>query len=107
METEFPSIKTATSDLARERLAEDVKTLIRDAEKLLEATADDLGDKTGDLRQRLKAAVERAKASYAGLEEQAKVSARRVDEIVRNHPYESMGVAFGVGVLLGVLINRR
>lgn len=107
METEFSNIRDAASDLARARLAEDVRTLIHDAERLLEATAGDVSEKAKDLRARLRDAVDRAKLSAADLQAQARAGARKVDEVVRQHPYESMGVAFGVGVLLGVLLNRR
>ena len=34
-------------------------------------------------------------------------SARATDRAIREHPYESIGIAFGVGVLIGVLINRK
>ena len=39
--------------------------------------------------------------------ESVKDAAHKTDEAVRSHPYESMGVAFGLGVLIGVLIGRR
>lgn len=39
--------------------------------------------------------------------ESVKDAAHKTDEAVRTHPYESMGIAFGVGVLIGVLIGRR
>ncbi|MFN0069002.1 MAG: YqjD family protein [Limisphaerales bacterium] len=107
METEFSNIRDAASDLARTRLADDVRILIHDAERLLEATAGDVSEKAKDLRARLRDAVDRAKLSAADLQAQARAGARKVDEVVRAHPYESMGVAFGVGVLLGVLLNRR
>ena len=32
--------------------------------------------------------------------------AEAMDETVREHPYQTMGLAFGVGVLLGVLASR-
>lgn len=107
METEFSNIRDAASDVARERLADDVRSLIQNAERLLEATAGDVSDKAKDVRARLRDAVDRAKSSAADLQAQARAGARKVDEVVREHPYESMGVAFGVGVLLGVLLNRR
>lgn len=39
--------------------------------------------------------------------ESVKEAAHKTDEAVRSHPYESMGIAFGMGVLIGVLIGRR
>ena len=41
------------------------------------------------------------------MEEQARAGVRATDHAIREHPYESIGIAFGVGMLLGVLINRK
>jgi len=41
------------------------------------------------------------------IEEKTTASARATDRAIREHPYESIGIAFGIGVLIGVLINRR
>ena len=48
-----------------------------------------------------------AKEVWDKSKESVKETAKKTDEAIRSHPYESMGVAFGVGVLLGVLIGRR
>jgi ElaB/YqjD/DUF883 family membrane-anchored ribosome-binding protein len=37
----------------------------------------------------------------------AKAAAKKADVVIRDHPYESIGVAFGVGLLIGVLVARR
>lgn len=85
----------------------DLKTLSRDAEELMRATAGQAGEKVGEMRQRLAAAVESAKATCHKLEEKAIAGAKAADKTIRAHPYESMGVAFGVGLLVGVLVARR
>jgi len=33
--------------------------------------------------------------------------AKATDKVIREHPYESIGVAFGVGLLIGVLATRK
>jgi len=37
----------------------------------------------------------------------AKAAAKKADTVIREHPYESLGVAFGVGLVIGVLVGRR
>jgi ElaB/YqjD/DUF883 family membrane-anchored ribosome-binding protein len=97
--------------MARERVLRDLKTLARDSESLLKATAGDLSGKAGEARILLADALERAKAAYDKLQKQAiasaKAAAKRTDTVIRDHPYESIGVAFGVGLLVGVLVARR
>ncbi len=111
METHFPNMESAQGKIARERVLADMRTLVGDAEDLLKVTANDVGEKAKETRARLTAALERAKVSYAEMQaqgiESAKEAARKADEAIRSHPYESIGIAFGVGVLLGALLRRK
>jgi ElaB/YqjD/DUF883 family membrane-anchored ribosome-binding protein len=111
METHFENLAHAQSAMARERVVRDLKTLARDSEALLKATAGDLSEKAGEARKRLSGALERAKATCAELQEQAitaaKAAAKRTDTAIRDHPYQSIGIAFGIGLLVGVLVARR
>lgn len=111
METHFPDMEAAQSRLARERVAADLKALASDAEALLRATAGDASDTAKDARERLSAALARAKATYEEVQtqgiESAKAAAKKADETIRAHPYESLGIAFGIGLLLGVLLRRK
>ena len=111
METHFPEMESSPSRVARERVMADMRTLARDAESLLRATADDVSEKAKDARVRLMAAVEKAKATYSEMQaqgiESAKAAAKKTDEAIRAHPYESLGIAFGIGVLIGVLVRRN
>ena len=79
----------------------------RDAEAVLVATAGQAGEKMGELRNRLSNVVESAKATCHRIEEKAVAGAKVADKTIREHPYESIGVAFGVGLLIGVLVGRR
>jgi ElaB/YqjD/DUF883 family membrane-anchored ribosome-binding protein len=66
--------------------------------------AQQAADATREAAGRFGAAMQSAKAT---VQEKTAASARATDRTIRQHPYESIGVAFGIGVLLGVLINRR
>ena len=59
-----------------------------------------------EIRERLEAAVEKAKAACERLEEKTVAAAKATDKAVREHPYQALGIAFGVGVLIGVLAAR-
>ena len=89
------------------KLVQDFKVVLQDAESLLRSTASNVGDKAQDARARLATSLEHAKAQFQEFEERARVSARLADEKIREHPYESVGVAFGVGLLFGILVGRR
>jgi ElaB/YqjD/DUF883 family membrane-anchored ribosome-binding protein len=96
-----------TSEANMEKLVTDLKILSHDAEAMLAATAGQAGEKVTELRSRLNASLESAKATYRRLEEKTIAGAKAADKTIREHPYETAGVAFGIGLLIGVLVSRR
>ncbi len=88
-------------------LTADLKRVVRDSEELLQHTANAVGDKAREMRERLSETLQEAKATCRQLEEKAVEGAKATDRVIREHPYKSLGVAFGVGVLLGVLVTRK
>jgi ElaB/YqjD/DUF883 family membrane-anchored ribosome-binding protein len=96
-----------TTHEANQRLASDLKLVMRDAEDLLKATAGEAGEKVKEVRSRLSTALASAKATCEKLQDKTLEAAKATDHVIREHPYESIGVAFGVGLLIGVLVGRR
>jgi ElaB/YqjD/DUF883 family membrane-anchored ribosome-binding protein len=96
-----------TTQEANERLASDLKLVMRDAEDLLKATAGQAGEKITEVRSRLAGALESAKATYAQIQDKTVLAAKATDRVIRDHPYESLGISFGVGLLIGVLVTRK
>jgi ElaB/YqjD/DUF883 family membrane-anchored ribosome-binding protein len=96
---------------SKDKLVGDLKAIITDAEELLALTADQTGDKLGDLRgrigERLASAKERISDAEAALIDSSKKAARATDDYVHDHPWQSLGVAAGVAFLLGLLAGRR
>jgi ElaB/YqjD/DUF883 family membrane-anchored ribosome-binding protein len=90
-----------------EKLLRDLKAVVHDGEELLRAGAKDLTERGMAARERLAAALEMAKETRRKLQERAVNGARETDRLVREHPYQSIGIAFGVGMLIGILVNRR
>ncbi len=107
METVFENMEQARMDVPREKMKEDLRVLLRDAEELLKATAGDMSDKAKEARSRLGETLEKAKATCHRLEEKTVATAKATDRVIRDHPYESIGIAFGVGLLIGVLVTRK
>jgi ElaB/YqjD/DUF883 family membrane-anchored ribosome-binding protein len=97
--------------VSREKLAEDLRILTRDAEEFLKATAGELGTKLTEqskaARSQLEQALANAKNTYVSVQEKTRERARVTDETVRAHPYESIGIGFAFGLLMGLLVSRR
>jgi ElaB/YqjD/DUF883 family membrane-anchored ribosome-binding protein len=88
-------------------LAEPAEHLVEDAQELLAATAHVAEEKVVAARRRLAAAVEKGKDAWRAVQESAVSGAKATDRAIREHPYQSMGIALGVGLLLGFLARRR
>ena len=98
---------TVENEVTMRKLVQDFKVVVQDAESLVRATAGDLGDKAREARARLAASLESAKDTYHKVEEKAIAGAKATDRVIRDHPYQSLGAAFGVGLLIGVLVGRK
>jgi ElaB/YqjD/DUF883 family membrane-anchored ribosome-binding protein len=85
----------------------DMCTLAEDARALMAATADVAGEKVGEARKRLAVALDRAKEIAGRVREKAFEGAKTADDAVHEHPYQAVGIAFGVGALIGFLAARR
>ena len=71
----------------------------------MEATESGDNEKS-EVRAKLEAAIEKARVACDRLQEQTLAAAKATDKAVREHPYQAVGVAFGLGVLIGVLVGR-
>ena len=77
-----------------------------DAEEMMDGTTG-ASEKVAELRARLAAALESAKTTAHRLEEKTIAAAKATDRCIRDHPYQTLGVVFGLGLLIGVLAGRR
>ncbi len=90
-----------------EKLLQDLKEVVRDGEELLRAGAEELGERGQVAREKLAAAIEVAKETQRRLQERAVAGAKATDRMIREYPYQSIGIAFGLGLLLGVFVSRK
>ncbi len=86
-----------------EKVLSDIGTAVREGEELLKAWS---GEKSRELRVKLQGAIDRANEACRRIGEKSAGAAKTTDKTVREHPYEAIGIAFGVGLLIGVLATR-
>jgi ElaB/YqjD/DUF883 family membrane-anchored ribosome-binding protein len=105
-ETEMKS-----KEISTDKLMEDLRMVVADAEELLRATAGHAGEKVTAARERAGQSIDAAKerisqAGYAAAD-QTRVAAKAADDYVHENPWLAVGVAAGLGVVLGVLMSRK
>ena len=101
----------AANEVSREQLVRDFKVLVADAEALLKATAGQCGEAMAAMRARATESLANAKVKLNELEEvavvKAKAAAAATDQYVHEKPWQAVGIAAGVGLIIGLLIGRR
>jgi ElaB/YqjD/DUF883 family membrane-anchored ribosome-binding protein len=105
--TDFAEPSTAS----KEKLVADLKQVIADAEELMVATAHQTEGKIAELRARINDNLRAARYKLADAEAAVKAKTREVahatDDYVHENPWKAVGVAAGVGLVVGLLIGRR
>lgn len=95
----------------REKMIADLRLVVSDAEELLKMTADEMGEAAVGLRERLQDRLSQARQRLLTLQstvtDNAKAAGRAADDYVHEHPWQSVAIGAGVGMLLGLLIARR
>ncbi|MBI3140533.1 MAG: DUF883 domain-containing protein [Rhodocyclales bacterium] len=99
------------TQVTKEKLVADFKVVVADAEELLKVTAGQAGDKAAEMRAKLQdhlyTAKQRLGEAEAAVVEKTKAVARATDDYVHDNPWRSIGIAAGVGLVIGLLIGRR
>lgn len=102
---------TSDTEAAKDRLVADFKAVVSDAEELLKATANQTGERITAARARIGERLDEAKRNLAELEDglvvKTRAAAKATDQLVREHPWQSVAVSAALGYLLGLLTNRR
>lgn len=109
--SEMKSFTTKTSMTVANQLIGEFKALIADAEALIEATDGHADDMIKSIRSKALKTLAGAKESVADFEhvvtDKAKAVAEGADDFVHHNPWESVGLAAGVGFIIGLFVRRH
>jgi ElaB/YqjD/DUF883 family membrane-anchored ribosome-binding protein len=97
--------------ISADKLMEDLRLVVTDAEELLRATAGQAGEKVAAARARAEESIDAAKARIAqagyAAAAQTRIAASQADDYVHDNPWTAVGVAAAVGLIVGVLIAKK
>ncbi len=101
----------AKGSVSTQKLMDDLRAVVADAEELLKATASQTGERIVAVRAKAEDSVKVAKGRLADVQDelvdQAKITAQEADIFMHENPWKAAGIAAAVGVLIGALISRR
>jgi ElaB/YqjD/DUF883 family membrane-anchored ribosome-binding protein len=100
-----------TEHVSTAALKADLAAVMRDAEALMKASADAGGDKVNEARTRIRESLESAKRRLIEAERSAvrhgEEAVTATEDHIKRNPWQSVGIAAGVGLVIGVLLARR
>ncbi|RZI41824.1 DUF883 domain-containing protein [Herbaspirillum sp. HC18] len=95
----------------RDRLLEDLRLVVKDAEDLLRTTGQQVDEGYRTARARFESTLSGAKSSLSSLEGRVSSGARdaldTTQEYVQENPWQAVAIGAGAGLLIGLLIGRR
>ena len=102
--------KTPTPS-SQDQLLEEFQALVRDTERLLQHSASLAGEQAEELREQIRSSLGRARSTLHNaedaLQQRGKAALDATAGYVQSHPWQSLGIAAGIGLLLGLLMSRR
>ena len=94
-----------------EKLLSDFQAVIADTEELMKSVSSDGTGKTQALREKVQQNLKQAKDYLEDIEEtvvdKSKVAARITDDYVHENAWRTIGIAVGLGILIGFLLRDR
>ena len=104
-------IAQSLETISKAELIEEFKALVADAEALIKATAKNGSASVSKVRSRAETSLNAAKDKLEDLQEdlleRGKAATKAADEYVHENPWKSVGIAAGVGLIIGLLMSRR
>jgi ElaB/YqjD/DUF883 family membrane-anchored ribosome-binding protein len=85
------------------KLADDLQTLVSDAEELLRATAGAAGEKASEARDRAEESLRAVRSRLKSVERDLTV----VGDYVEDNPWKAIAVAGGIALVVGLLMGRK
>jgi ElaB/YqjD/DUF883 family membrane-anchored ribosome-binding protein len=102
------AMNQATANVSKEKLLDDFSEVVTEAEQLVKSVS---GDKANALFARMEQNLRLAKERLGDLQEvtvkKTKAAAQATDNYVHENPWKAICVAAGLGILIGLLLNRR
>ncbi len=103
----MPTKNNIESAHASHDIVNELKSLASEAENMMAGSGDKPTDALHSLQERFRMVQERFSSTCETAKKNVVAGARATDEAIRANPYQSLVIAAGVGLLVGVLLGRN
>ncbi|NBO77174.1 MAG: DUF883 domain-containing protein [Betaproteobacteria bacterium] len=98
-------------DVQKDQLIQDLRAVMRDAEELFKSSGHQLGDGAVQWRERAQNRLSELREELSALQhqtaERVASTGRNANAFVHRNPWAAVGMASGLGILAGLLLNSR
>jgi len=105
------TLTDTVTEVTKAQLVAEFKAVIADAEALIKATAHQGGEKVDQIRSQAESSLASAKEKLEDLHEdlleKGREAVKVTDDYVQENPWKAVGIAAGVGLVIGLLVSRR
>jgi len=105
------AINMKSLNASKDKFMDEIRTVVEDAETLLNATSSQVGEGANAARSRIEKSLNVVKESLIDAEEdvlhRTKQAAKVSDQYVHDNPWKAIGITACAGVIVGMLISRR
>jgi ElaB/YqjD/DUF883 family membrane-anchored ribosome-binding protein len=97
----------AAEDQIKDQAFSELQSLIEESEKLLKSSASLVGEEAETLRGQIALKLKQASDSVASVRDRAKPAVDATETYIGGHPWQTVAISAGFGLVVGLLLARR
>ncbi|AMS17858.1 ElaB/YqjD/DUF883 family membrane-anchored ribosome-binding protein [Pseudomonas chlororaphis] len=97
----------AADEQIKDQEFSELQALIEESEKLLKSSASLVGEEGENLRQQVGLKLKQALDSVSSVRERSKPVMDATEQYIGGHPWQTVAISAGVGLVVGLLLGRR
>ncbi|MBA1201241.1 DUF883 family protein [Pseudomonas capeferrum] len=95
------------TDQIKDQAFSDLQVLIEESEKLLNDSTSLVGEEADNLRSQVSLKLRQARDALTGARDKAQPVVEATQEYIGGHPWQTVAVSAGFGIVVGLLLGRR
>ena len=97
----------AAEDQIKDQAFSELQSLIEESEKLLKSSASLVGEEAETLRGQIALKLQQARDSVTSVRQRATPAVDATESYIGGHPWQTVAVSAGFGLVVGLLLSRR
>ncbi|APC14338.1 hypothetical protein BLL42_00765 [Pseudomonas frederiksbergensis] len=97
----------ANDDQIKDQVFSELQALIEESEKLLKSSASLVGDEAENLRGQIALKLRQARDSVSSVRERTQPVVDATETYIGGHPWQTVAISAGFGLVVGLLLGRR